>query len=730
MTTVRRRQPRWTRTAAALVLAAGVLDVVSAGSLTGYVDPFIGTDGTGHVMPGASMPWGMVAPGPDQAGGGWDYTSGYQYRTPTLLGFSNTHISGAGIPELGDVLLQPAYGLRWHALSTDFATPYDKVSETASPGYYAVRLPKHAVNVELTATGRVALHRYTFDRTGRVQVLLDLQHGLLYGDGPRVRSAQAQVAAEAGEVGGTVHTRGWTEREASFVVRFDRPIAAQLQLPPRPGELGPRYVFSFDVGDDRTLQARVALSTVDVAGARRNLAQADGLTFDAARARADAAWDALLGRIEIEADDRTRRIFYSALYRTLLHPSDIADADGRVRGPRGDVIQAPGGRYDSTLSLWDTFRAVHPLYTLVYPERVAGFVNTMLAHHRQQGYLPLWTAWGRETHTMIGNPALPVIADAVVKGFDGFDRSEALRAMVETSTRERPGVPAWAQSSWKLYVKYGYLPFDLEDGESVSKTLEYGYGDDAVARVARVLGDTATADVFARRAAGWQRLFDPSTRVVRGKDSQGRWREPFDPLRATSPLNNPGDYTEANAWQYTATPALHDAAGFREALGGAAGLEDWLDTFFSLPVPNPDRHLGQEAMIGQYAHGNEPSHHIAWLYALTDSPGKGDALVARIAREFYSDRPDGIIGNDDCGQMSAWLVFATLGFYPLQPASGTYVAGVPLVPRARVHLAQGRTLNIGRADAGGATLQGKALPRTAMPHAALAGGGSLRLGPD
>ncbi len=535
---------------------------------------------------------------------------------------------------------------------------------------------------------------------------------------------------QPGEVSGTVHTRGWTDREASFVVRFDRPIVSRQQLPPQPGELAPRYLLEFDLGDRRVLEARVALSTVDVAGARRNLATADGLSFDTARVQADSAWNSLLGRLEIEADARTRRIFYSALYRTLLHPSDIADVDGRVRGPRGDVIQAPGGRYDSTMSLWDTFRAVHPLYTLVYPERVTGFITTLLAHHRQQGYLPLWTAWGRETHTMIGNPALPVIADAIAKGFGGFERHEALRAMVETSTQERPGAPAWAQTSWQLYLRYGYLPFDLEGGEAVSKTMEHGYGDDAVARVARAVGDSATAESFSRRADGWKRLFDPTTRVVRGKDSQGRWREPFDPLRATSPLNNPGDYTEANAWQYTATPALHDPLGFRDVLGGPKGLEDWLDTFFSLPMPNPDKHLGQEAMIGQYAHGNEPSHHIAWLYAYTAAPGKGERLIERIAREFYTDRPDGIVGNDDCGQMSAWLVFATLGFYPVQPASGTYVAGVPLVPSARIHFATGRTLFIERASSGGATLNGKPVPRTAIPHAALVAGGTLRLGPD
>jgi predicted alpha-1,2-mannosidase len=712
------------------IALAGCTAGATADSLSRYVDPFIGTDGTGHVMPGASVPWGMVAPSPDQADSGWDYTSGYQYRALTILGFSNTHISGAGIPELGDVLLQPTAGTPWSAASTIFAAKYDKQSESARPGHYTVKLPAHGVKVELTATSRVAFHRYSFDTGGRVQVLVDLQHGLLYGDGPRVKSALVGVDAAKGEVSGTMHTRGWADREASFVVRFDRPIATRVQLPARPGELAPRYLLEFDLGDGRELEARVALSTVDVAGARRNLAQVDGVGFDAARAKAEATWNEVLGRVQIDADERTKRIFYSALYRTLLHPSDIADADGRVRGPRGEVIAAPGGRYYSTLSLWDTFRAVHPLYTLLYPETVPGFVQTMLAHHRQQGYLPLWTAWGRETHTMIGNPALPVIADAIAKDFAGFDRNEALRAMVETSTNERPAAPAFAQRSWQLYTKYGYLPFDLEDGEAVSKTMEHGYGDDAVARVARALGDNATAERFAERAQGWKLLFDPSTRVVRGKDSRGRWREPFDPLRATSPLNNPGDYTEANAWQYTATPALHDPLGFRDVLGGADGLREWLDVFFMLPVPNPDKHLGQEAMIGQYAHGNEPSHHIAWLYAYTDEPQKGHALVGRIAREFYSDRPDGIVGNDDCGQMSAWLVFATLGLYPLQPSGGTYVAGVPLVPRSRLFLADGRVLAIEHASSGGVVLNGKPLPRTEVPHKDLVRGGVLRLGPD
>ena len=367
--------------------------------------------------------------------------------------------------------------------------------------------------------------------------------------------------------------------------------------------------------------------------------------------------------MRIDADARTRRLFYSALYRTMLHPSDIADVDGRVRGPKGEVMQAPGGVYYSTLSLWDTFRASHPLFTLLVPERVPGFVSTLVAHQQQMGYLPLWTAWGRETHTMIGNPAMPVIADAVVKGF-AVDREAALQAMLTTATAERPDAPVWAQRSWRLLDQYGYLPFDLAPGEAVSKTAEYGYGDAALAQVARQLGRSDLAERFAKRAASWRNLFDPSTQTLRGKDSQGRWREPFDPAMARSPMNNPGDYTEANAWQYTATPALHDAEGFRTKLGGPEGLGRWLDRFFTLPVANPDKHLGQEALIGQYAHGNEPSHHIAWLYAFSDRPQQGHARVAEVVRRFYRAQPDGIVGNDDAGQMSAWLVFAMLGFYP------------------------------------------------------------------
>jgi predicted alpha-1,2-mannosidase len=716
----------WTTLALGLLLAC--IGLPAAGSawasgFTRHVDPFIGTDGTGHVTPGATVPFGMVFPAPDNADRGWSYSAGYQFRNPRILGFSNTHHSGAGIPELGDVLLQPRSGWRWTAATRDFSAAKSK--ERARAGHYAVRLAAHGVRVELTAAPKVALQRYRFDRPGRVQVLVDLQHGLHFVDGPAALAAE--VTPRDDGLQGTVWRRNWVERQLSFVLQFSQPVLKRQTLPARPGEKAPRMVLDFDLGRGQVLEARIALSTVDEAGASGNLATVAGRSFDAVRAAADAEWNALLGRIRIEGDARTKRLFYSALYRTLQHPSDIADADGRVRGPRGEVMTAPGGVYYSTLSLWDTFRASHPLFTLIVPERVPGFVNTMLAHHRQMGWLPLWTSWGRETYTMIGNPALPVIADALLKGFGAngaIDEKAALAAMVETSTRERPDAAEWAQRSWQVLDRHGYLPFDVQKGESVSKTAEWGYGDAAVAAVAERLGQAELAQRFRARSRSWLNLFDDETSTLRGKDSQGRWRMPFDPVMATSPMNNPGDYTEANAWQYTATPALHDAEGFRQRLGGPKALEAWLDRFFSLPVPKPDKHLGQEALIGQYAHGNEPSHHITWLYAFTDAPHKGQRLRERIVRRFYGTGPAGLVGNDDVGQMSAWLVFAMLGLYPAQPFSAGYVLGRPMVDRAELLLGPQRRLTIrgqGHHPWWGET----AMSLPVIRHAVLAEGGQL-----
>ena len=713
-----------------LVLLCLAVATAGAQTPTDFVDPFIGTDGTGHTFPGASMPFGMVQPGPDNRSTGWAYTAGYQYRDPQILGFSQTHISGAGVPELGDVLLLPLTDATRDAAvlalrsGGDAAATYDKASESARPGRYAVTLGGGDVRVELTASPRVAMHRYTFPAGGRVWVLVDLQHGLTFGERERVTGAVSGVTDDGAEA--SVWSANWVEREMHAAVVFDHPVTSSVELLRRPGERARRYLLSFDLAGGTVLQAKAAVSTVGISGARGNLQEVPHWDWDRVAADADAAWNALLGRVTIEADRRTQRIFTTALYHALLHPSDIADRDGRVRGPDGAVLRAPGGVYYSTLSLWDTFRAAHPLYTLVVPERVPGFARTMLAHHDAQGYLPLWTAWGRETHTMIGNPALPVLADAVAKGFD-VDLDRALAAAVQTST-----VPH-RNSEWDVYLEHGYFPTDRVPGEAVSKTLEAGIGDAAVARLARAAGADSVAAAFEQRAGFYRALFDPETRTMRGRDAAGAWRTPFDPLEATSPLANPGDYTEANAWQYLWTPALHDARGFRDLLGGPAALGRTLDAFFALDNPDaPDAtFLGQEALIGQYAHGNEPSHHVAWLYALSDRPETGRARVREIARRFYADTPDGILGNDDCGQMSAWYVLATLGLYPLDPADGRYVVGEPLVDAARLRVPGGADLRIVAAPSARTRVQLDGEPvGVFVDHRSLVGASELRVALD
>lgn len=698
------------------------------------VDVFIGTGGTGHTSPAATVPFGMVAPGPDSAGEGWSYASGYQYRNPRLRGFSQTRLSGAGIPELGDVQLSPSAGERWTVATTDFTSAYDKATERAEPGYYRVALTESQVEVELTAAQRVAVHRLTFPAgTKRAQVRADFQHVLRFLDGPRVTESTHEVEAGRGEVTGTTHVVNWATRQYSYVVRFSQPIARAERLPAAAGELAPRYLLTFDLPADGRLEVRVALSTVDVAGARDNLAEADGRSFEDLRAAASAAWAGLLDRVELDAPPAQRRLFYSALYRNFLHPSDIADRSGLVRGPDGAVFRTRSGRHFSSFSLWDVARATFPLQALLAPEVVDDWVESLLAHHRAVGHLPIFTVWGRETWCMIGNPALPVLAHAVAADFRGPNPGELLDAMVRSSTAPRPDAPEWAQRDWTNYLRHGYLPFDLHPGESVSKTLEYAWGDDAVARVADALGRPELAREFRRRRDGHRALYDPENRVMRGRDSAGRWRTPFDPLAATSPLRNPGDYTEANAWQYSATPGLFDPAGWVALLGGPAAAGRWLDEFLTLEARNPDKHLGQEGLIGQYAHGNEPSHHIAYLYRFTDRPERAAELVARIAREFYKEGPEGLPGNDDAGQLSAWYVFATFGFYPVVAASGDFVLGRPLASRVTLRFPDGRSLRIaadgGAADGTAATLDGRPVDPLALPRAALVAGGELRFGP-
>jgi predicted alpha-1,2-mannosidase len=686
----------------------------AAADYTRFVNPFIGTDGTGHTFPGPCRPFGLVQPGPDNVDQGWDYTSGYQYRAPRILGFSQTRASGTGISELGDVLLQPVTS----DTATQFGQPYAKATERASPGYYAVTLGNR-VRVELASTERVALHRYTYP-TAQARLLVDLQHGLRFLTDSLVLESAVRVENQQ-TISGYCHTKNWVERKYFFVISFDQPFAQATRLPRHPRDNAPRYLLRFALPDS-TLHTKVALSTVSVAGARQNLqAELPGWDFAAVVAQSRQSWNQYLSRIEVTGSRPEKEVFYSCLYRLFIQPSNVADVDGRYRGPDGSVRAAPHKAYYSTLSLWDTYRGVHPLYTLIAPERVNGFASSMLAHGRAAGFLPIWTIWGQENYCMIGNHALPVLADAYAKGFRGFSGSEALRQMVQSTTENH------LNSNWPLLNRYGYYPTDSLPNEAVSRTLEHGVDDYCVAQLAGQLGQPAVAAAYTRRAGYYRNLFDPATRLLRGKDSRGRWRTPFRPLEATSPMNNPGDYTEANAWQYFWTPAQYDVAGLTRLLGGRRAFTAQLDSFFSIRAAGANKHLGQEALIGQYAHGNEPDQHVPYLYAYSDKPAQGPALVARICREFYRNTPDGLTGNDDCGQMSAWYIFAALGFYPVNPAAGDYVLGRPLVSRAVVRVGGGKTLTITRNNAahtGRISLNDTVLTTPTVPHRALVRGGA------
>ncbi|MBX7109008.1 MAG: GH92 family glycosyl hydrolase [Chitinophagales bacterium] len=648
---------------------------------TQYVNTFIGTDGTGHTFPGACMPFGMVQPGPDNADRGWEYASGYQYRDTVILGFSQTRANGTGINEFGDVLLQPVTDNRIEG----FGQIKLKTSESASPGYYTVTL-QNKVRVELTATERVAFHQYSYPGH-QAKLLVDLQHGLRFLTDSLVLESNVQIENDT-TIYGYCHTRNWVERKYFFVIRFSQPFYAALQLERKPQENAPRYVLSFNL-KDMMLKAKIALSTVSVSGAENNLQrELPGWDFMRTVSNAKNSWNKYLSMIDIEGDKRQKEIFYTCLYRLFIQPANIADADGRYRGADDSIRTAEHGEYYSMLSLWDTYRAANPLYTILVPEKVSGLVNTMIAHSKAAGFLPIWTAWGQDNYCMIGNHAIPVIADAYLKGIPGFDAEDALREMIKSTTVNH------INSNWSLLDKYGYYPFDSLDNEAVSRTLEHGVDDYCIALMADKMGKQNIGQQYYKRSMLYKNLYDSTTQQMRGKDSKGYWRTPFNPLIATSPLSNPGDYTEANAWQYFWTPAQYDIAGMIQLLGGKKKFTAQLDSFFSIQTPHPNKYLGQEAMIGQYAHGNEPSHHIAYLYAYAEKPERGRQIITQICNQFYGNTPDGMIGNDDCGQMSAWYIFSTLGFYPVNPASGEYVFGMPQVKKAVIYLSNGKSLTI------------------------------------
>ncbi|MEX2117590.1 MAG: GH92 family glycosyl hydrolase [Bacteroidota bacterium] len=642
------------------------------------VNPFVGTDAHGHTFPGATVPFGMVQLSPDTRVEGWDACGGYHYSDSTILGFSHTHLSGTGIPDYGDILFLPTIGTP--GLRTRQA--FSHSTEKASPGYYSVMLDDDNILAELTASARVGVHRYIFPTSAEANILIDLRHGL----GPDVVTESWLEFTSDREVTGFRRSTGWAkDQHVYFVAQFSKPfhdfgdVEAQKNKPKRLEGTDVRGFVRFATMAGERLVVKVGISSVDIDGARNNLREVPHWNFEQARQSAEALWQKELRKIKVTGGtEAQQRTFTTALYHTMIAPNLGSDLDGRYRGMDHRIRTADGYDMYTVFSLWDTFRALHPLLTILDPARTRNFVRSMLAKYDEGGVLPVWELASNETWTMIGYHSIPVILDAYVKGIRGFDAEKAFAAMKHSAMLDHFGL--------KPYREHGLIPGD-RDSESVSRTLEYSYDDWCIAEMARLMGRSEDARLFSERAQYYRNMFDPATGFMRPKIN-GHWADPFDPTSVSV------HYTEANAWQYTFF-APHDPAGLIELMGGRDRFEQKLDSlFFGSPEMTGRKQADITGVIGKYAQGNEPSHHFAYLYNYTKSPWKTQKLTRLILDSLYNNKPDGLCGNDDCGQMSAWYVFSAMGIYPVTPGSPGYHITAPIFDRTTVRLENGRSFVI------------------------------------
>jgi len=675
-------------TASSFFGCSGTPQATGEADYTQYVNPFIGAADNGHTFPGACRPFGMIQTSPVTGAVGWRYCSEYVNEDSIIWGFTQTHLSGTGCMDLGDILVMPLTGKRQRAWDA-YRSSFQKSQEDAEPGYYTVELTEPGVRAELTASTHAALHRYTYHQADSASILIDLQHGPAWNEGQyhsQVRACETQWE-DAQTLTGHVKNSVWVNQDYFFVMKFNRPVTAPIHLPMGETEKGQRIVATFDVQPGEEVLMKVALSTTGIEGAKKNLeAEIAGWDFEAVRTAAHNEWNSYLSRIEVTGTKEEKTNFYTCLYHALIQPNQISDVDGKYRNAADSVTTAQGGTFYSTFSLWDTYRAAHPFYTLMFPERVDGFVNSLVEQAEVQGFLPIWGLWGKENYCMVGNHGVSVVAEAYRKGFRGFDAERAFAAIKQTQT-----VSHKLKSDWETYMKYGYLPTDLIKTESVSSTLESVYDDYAAADMARRMGKEEDAAYFARRADFYKNLFDPETKFMRPRLSDGSWRTPFNPSDVAHAESSGGDYTEGNAWQYT-WHVQHDVEGLIELFGSREAFLNKLDSVFTVKLETTQADV--TGLIGQYAHGNEPSHHITYLYALAGRPERTQELIRQIFDTQYRPEPDGLCGNDDCGQMSAWYMFSAMGFYPVNPVSGEYVFGAPQMPKFVLHLTDGKTFTI------------------------------------
>ena len=670
-------------------------DYSKSEGLLQYVDPYIGSGYHGHVFVGTSVPYGMVQLGPNNIHKGWDWCSGYHYSDSILIGFSHTHLSGTGCTDLGDILIMPLNEIRTPRGNQDdirdgYASRYSHDNEIARPEYYSLLLDRYNIKAELTATDRVGFHRYTYPEGKPASILIDLREG----NGSNAYDSYIRKIDDY-TVEGYRYVRGWSpSRKVYFVLKSDKKIeqfTAYDDNTPKPWDqlkvASVKSVLTF--GNVKEVKVKVAISSVSCANAAMNLQEElSHWDFDKIVRMSADRWNKELARMSVETDNESaKRIFYTAHYHTMIAPTLYCDVNGEYRGMNDMIYTDPKKANYTTLSLWDTYRALHPLMTIIQPEMVDDVVNSMLSIYRQQDKLPIWPLMSGETNCMPGYSSVPVIADAYLKGFTGFDAEEALQAMKATATYEKQkGIP--------YVLEKEYIPADKVH-EATSIAMEYAVDDWGIAAMARKMGKTGDAAIYAKRAHYYKNYFDSSIHFIRPKLEDGSWRTPYDPARS---IHTIGDFCEGNGWQYTFF-APQDPYGLIGLFGGDKPFVAKLDNFFT----NNDS-MGEGAssditgLIGQYAHGNEPSHHVAYLYAYAGEQWKTAEKVRFIMDEFYTDKSDGIIGNEDCGQMSAWYLLSSMGLYQVNPSDGVFVFGSPCFKKVEMKVRGGKTFTVEAPD--------------------------------
>lgn len=689
-----------------ILACACVLTVSAQERLTEYVNPFVGTDGYGNVYPGAQLPFGGIQISPDTDSDYYDAAAGYKYSHPTLLGFSLTHLSGTGIPDLGDFLFIPGTGEIKTVPGTHekpeegYRSRYSHDKEWASPGYYGVELTDYGVKAEMTSALRSGMFRFTYPKSEKAFLMIDMNH-TLWQKCPWANLRQINDST----IVGYKLVKGWgPERHIYFAATFSckldgfnilqdgKPViynTSRFRSHMEAWGANLMACLRFQSTEGQEIYVKTAVSGVSTAGALENLKELDGLTFDDVRKNADQLWEKELGKYQMKGDLKAKQTFYTSVYHTALHPFIFQDADGNYRGLDKNIQKAEGFTNYTTFSLWDTYRAFHPLLNLVNQPLQADIANSMLAHYDKsvEHMLPFWSFYGNETWCMIGYHSCSVLADMIVKGVKGFDYERAYEAMKTTAMNPH-------YDCLPEYRELGYVPFDKE-AESVSKTLEYAYDDYCIAQAAKVLGKTEDYEYFMKRSKHYLNLIDPETKYMRGRDSKGNWRTPFSPIAYQGPgsVHGWGDITEGFTMQYTWT-VPHDFEGYMEVAGKdllLKRLDDMFTTEMDKDIPGAHDIQGR---IGAYWHGNEPCHHVTYLYNWLGEPWKCQKWVRTIADSFYGNEPGSLSGNDDCGQMSAWHIFNCMGFYPVAPSSNKYSIGSPCVEAVTMTMSNGKQIEM------------------------------------